>query len=66
MNIKLTCGVCGGEVLYDKPDDRIKSLDQQDKAHLQLHKPDCEVPKVVDRISYFAEHGWPIQSEAVE
>lgn len=59
MNIKLSCSVCGGEVIYEKPGDQMK-------AHGQLHKKDCAYLRVESRMTYFAENGVPVTSEVVE
>lgn len=60
MQIKLTCSLCGGEVVYE-PGTAV----EQDKAHARLHKEDCAYAKSEERLDYVASNGQPVQSEAL-
>lgn len=60
MNIKLTCSLCGGEVVYEP-----KTSVEQDRAHARLHKKDCLYLQCKERLAWIAEHGQPVESEPV-
>lgn len=63
MQIKLTCSLCGGEVVYGPkgPEDRAA----QDKAHARLHKKDCAWAASKEQLDWMAEHGSPVESEVL-
>jgi len=63
MIIKLTCSCCGGATTYEPKsrDDR----SAQDRAHLDLHRKDCAYENSRERLAWIAEHGAPVESEAV-
>jgi hypothetical protein len=63
MQIKLTCSLCSGEVVYEAkgPEDRAA----KDKAHAKLHKEGCAWAKSDERLSWMAEHGAPVESEVL-
>jgi hypothetical protein len=58
--IKLTCTACSGELVYDHD-----GASSQDAAHARLHGPACAYKTAESRISYVAEHGQPVESEAI-